>query len=206
MTTLDHAAALARAHTAEAIGALLEVMRDRKAKGERLKAAMALLERAYGRPAQAVPVAPVRKAVGQLLADLSDDDLLKLAHAARVERRPLIEGVGGQAQNEGPQRRVAVGGPQPAIFTADSRRSQEKGAIFHSTSEKHPSTGNSSQKTGDSFHKKAKPTLLIDENGNSNPEKIFHPQDESTLLDEDVESRFDELFRQLTEVPYDPAE
>lgn len=47
---------LARAHTAEALDTLASIMRDGSTENARLRAAEALLERAWGRPAQALDV------------------------------------------------------------------------------------------------------------------------------------------------------
>lgn len=115
MTThIDHATALARAHTAEAVGVLVEVMRDPKAKGARLTAAMAIIERGHGKPIQAIAVNPSRKAVGALLADMTDSQLLELAAKARAARLPVIEG--GTTQNGGPHAGGTVRGPHPEKF------------------------------------------------------------------------------------------
>ncbi len=143
-TNIDHATALARAHTAEAVGVLVEVMRDPKAKGARLTAAMAIIERGHGKPIQAIAVSPSRKAVGALLADMTDGQLLELAAKARASRLPVIEGEaaqaataqaggglkaqgsrlkalafegeGGTARNGGPHAGGTVRGPHPEKF------------------------------------------------------------------------------------------
>lgn len=71
--------ALARIHTAEAIGALVDAMRNAPKHSERIAAAQAVLDRGHGRAVQAVISIPARQAVAARLAALSDDELLLIA-------------------------------------------------------------------------------------------------------------------------------
>lgn len=71
--------ALARIHTAEAIGALVDAMRNAPKHSERIAAAQAVLDRGHGRAVQAVISIPARQAVAARLAQLTDDELLLIA-------------------------------------------------------------------------------------------------------------------------------
>lgn len=103
---LPTATDLARAHTAEAIGTLVTVMRDPAAKpSERVSAAQTLLDRGHGRAVQATISVPARVAASRMLADLTDDALLLIA-----ARR---QGGGGYPPNEGPRAGVSAGATPP---------------------------------------------------------------------------------------------
>jgi hypothetical protein len=103
---LPTATDLARAHTAEAIGTLVTVMRDPAAKpSERVSAAQTLLDRGHGRAVQATISVPARVAASRMLADLTDDALLLIA-----ARR---QGGGGYPPNEGPKPGVSAGATPP---------------------------------------------------------------------------------------------
>jgi hypothetical protein len=86
-TMSAHADALARLHTAEAMGTVVEVMRDKFAKpSEKLKAAEMILDRGHGKAAQAVIAVPARQALASRMAQLDDSALLAIAAAARQIR------------------------------------------------------------------------------------------------------------------------
>ena len=86
---------LARLHTAEAIGTLVEVMRDKTAKPtERVNAANSLLDRGHGRAVQATIAVPARQALASRLASMDDSALLAIAAAARAARGEATPGEG----------------------------------------------------------------------------------------------------------------
>jgi hypothetical protein len=72
---------MARALTPEAIQALGEIMRDKSAPAAaRVSPATAILDRAYGKPAQTVHANVARSAV-----DLSDEELIAIIQAGGSE-------------------------------------------------------------------------------------------------------------------------
>lgn len=75
---------LARLHTAEAIGTLVDIMRNGEKDSDRRAAAEAVLDRGHGKAAQAVISIPARQAVAQRLAALDDSALLAIAAAGRM--------------------------------------------------------------------------------------------------------------------------
>lgn len=94
---------LARAHTAEAIGALVSVIRDKFAKpGEKVAAANSLLDRGHGKAAQAVISVPARQALVQRMAAMDDSALLAIIAAARAGGVPQEGGPNAPLQLEGP--------------------------------------------------------------------------------------------------------
>lgn len=96
---------LARLYTQEALGVLVEVVRDPDAKdGDRLRAAEGLLDRGYGKAPQAVVTLPARAAAATRLAALSDADLLAAIAAARLRR-------GDTPSEKGPVDTIASAGP-----------------------------------------------------------------------------------------------
>lgn len=102
---------LARLHTAEAIGTLVQVMRDKTAKPrERVDAANSLLDRGHGRAVQATIAVPARQAMANRLASMDDSALLAIAAAARAAR-------GGSTPGEGPDGTPAL--PAPFGLNAD---------------------------------------------------------------------------------------
>lgn len=99
---------LARLHTAEAVGALVDVMRNGK-NAERIRAAELIIDRGHGRAVQAVISVPAKHAIAARLAALDDAALLAIASAGRQR--------GSTGENEGPNAGNASAGPiQP---TAD---------------------------------------------------------------------------------------
>jgi hypothetical protein len=78
-TTADR---LARAHTGEAMGWILEVGRSSLSKdADRLRAAQLILEMGHGKPTQAVISIPAKGAAAQRLAQYSTDKLLEMIEA-----------------------------------------------------------------------------------------------------------------------------
>lgn len=73
--------AICRAHTMEAVQALLEALKSPR---ERVMAATALLDRGYGRPVQTQNVRVIRD-----ISDLSDDELIALAGNAAAGAEAL---------------------------------------------------------------------------------------------------------------------
>lgn len=87
--------ALARLHAREAVGAIVEVMRNRDAAPEhRLRAAALLLDRGHGKPTQAVVTVPATRANAARLAGMTTAALLAIVQRA--------QGGGGIPPNEGP--------------------------------------------------------------------------------------------------------
>lgn len=76
---VQHIKELARAYTAEAIQALVEALKDPRSK---VPAAMALLDRGYGRPEQTHTIRTITR-----IEDLTDEELASLA--ANAEREKL---------------------------------------------------------------------------------------------------------------------
>lgn len=97
-----NADSLARIHTAEAMGTIVDIMRgDAEGTHQRLalqlKAAETILDRGHGRAVQAVISVPARQAVAAKLAAMSDDALLLIAQRGRQK----AEGVGGVGPETG---------------------------------------------------------------------------------------------------------
>lgn len=82
---------LARQHTAEAIEALVAICTKGKSEAARASAAVALLDRGYGRPAQTMDITHHTPAVD----DLSDTEL---ADIARRGRRGASEAESGKGK------------------------------------------------------------------------------------------------------------
>lgn len=101
---------LAREHTTEAIGAIVDVMRDEFSKpGEVLAAAQALLDRGHGKPTQAIITIPAAPRAADQLASMSDADLLAAIGAARIARQralPALESTANDADIEPANLRV----------------------------------------------------------------------------------------------------
>lgn len=113
MNNAPTADALARIHTAEAIGTLRDVMSDAGAKpSERIAAAQAILDRGHGRAVQAVISVPARQAVAARLAAMSDDALLLIAKGTR-------EGGGGSEKGDPTGPESATGTHTHNAFTPD---------------------------------------------------------------------------------------
>lgn len=84
------AESLARLHTKEAIGAAVEVLRDRSAfPSDRLKAAALILDRGHGKPTSVTVQIPAKKAAAAQLVGMSDADLMAII--ASRQRNPQTE-------------------------------------------------------------------------------------------------------------------
>lgn len=88
---------LARMHTSEAVGAIVDVMRNPMAKDtDRLRAAELLLDRGHGRATQATITISAKGAVAGRLAQLTTEALMERIEAAggldALHRRNAIEG------------------------------------------------------------------------------------------------------------------
>lgn len=90
---------LARLHTAEAVGTLVDVMRNAAKPNERTRAAELLLDRGHGRAVQAVITVPARQARALKLYAMSTAELLEIAKggggSTPESRSPHAGGVGG---------------------------------------------------------------------------------------------------------------
>jgi hypothetical protein len=102
MSLIPSATNLAREHTEAAIAKLAEIMHDDGAEPrDQIRAAESLLDRAHGKPAQAVISIPANKRQQQELAAMSDEDLLvaiqgtelprMLPSASTLEQDPLLD-------------------------------------------------------------------------------------------------------------------
>jgi hypothetical protein len=77
-----HVREIARQHTATAIETLAAIMADEKAPpAARVTASVAILDRGYGRPAQALSLDLTRKSFDEM----SDDELKAIAHGETIE-------------------------------------------------------------------------------------------------------------------------
>lgn len=82
------AESLSRAHTKEAIGAVVEILRDKSAfPGDRLKAAQILLDRGHGKPTNVTVSVPAKRATAQQLINMTEADLLAII-ASRQRNAP----------------------------------------------------------------------------------------------------------------------
>jgi hypothetical protein len=89
--------ALARIHTAEAMGVIVEAMRGEIPgikPDQRLKAAQTILERGHGKAVQAVIQVPARARIAAQLASLSDEALLEIAQRGSGGRKEGPQGTG----------------------------------------------------------------------------------------------------------------
>jgi hypothetical protein len=95
--TLSSAQDLARAATPDAIQALIETVRQRSSLSPRVNAAVALLDRAWGKPVQAVEHSgPEGERLFPAPADLDDAHLERMLQLAR-ELRAAAHGNGAPA-------------------------------------------------------------------------------------------------------------
>ena len=82
------AESLARAHTKEAIGAAVDVLRDKSAfPSDRLKAAQLILDRGHGKPTSVTVSVPAKRATAQQLVNMTEADLLAII-ASRQRNAP----------------------------------------------------------------------------------------------------------------------
>jgi hypothetical protein len=119
--------ALARLHTAEALGVMVEAMRgdiEGIKPSERLKAAQVILERGHGKAVQAVIQVPAKARLQAQLAELSDEQLLELARGGSGGRK---EGPQGTGSSDGTMQAEAEGlspGVSSGITVASRMREQ----------------------------------------------------------------------------------
>lgn len=93
------AESLARAHTKEAIGAVIEVLRDRSAfPSDRLKAAQLILDRGHGKPTNVTVSVPAKRATAAQLINMSEADLLAII-ASRQRNAPTEDSSTSQTKN-----------------------------------------------------------------------------------------------------------
>ncbi len=95
---------LARAHAPEALGTVLDIMRDAPQAELRMRAAQIILDRGHGKPTQAVITLPMTPKAAARLYNMSDDELLELAADARGKMQKAEGGVP-------PERGTQGGGP-----------------------------------------------------------------------------------------------
>lgn len=112
-----NADSLARLHTAEAMGTMVEAMRGHipnpKEAAIRIKAAQAIIDRGHGRAVQAVISVPARQAVAARLAQLDDDSLMRIAVGAGATGLGAQAEGGSGGRNEGPIPPGTRTGPSP---------------------------------------------------------------------------------------------
>lgn len=85
---------IAREHAEEALGVIVEVMRDPLSEPkDRLKAANDLLERGYGKATQAIIAIPATKKMIEQAAAMSDEALLEIIKGEPLPRlsAPAVE-------------------------------------------------------------------------------------------------------------------
>jgi hypothetical protein len=93
------AESLARAHTKEAIGAIMEVLRDKSVfPSERLKAAQLILERGHGKPTSVTVSIPAKRATAQQLINMTEEQLLAII-ASRQRNAPTEDSQTTQTKN-----------------------------------------------------------------------------------------------------------
>lgn len=121
---------LARAHGVEALGVMVDIMRECPSPELRLKAAALVVDRGHGKATQAVITMPVRQAVAAKLYALSDDELLELAAEARNK---MAEG--GVPPKKGDPMGVAAGAEplshaiSPMSIPSVTRKDKYKDAV-----------------------------------------------------------------------------
>ncbi len=74
---LAHIKEMARSHTESAIAALVEVLTNSDKGAERVAAAQALLDRAWGKPGQSLDIDANVKSTGPDLSAVSTDELMR---------------------------------------------------------------------------------------------------------------------------------
>jgi cellobiose-specific phosphotransferase system component IIA len=89
---VKNADSLAREHTEKAIDTIAEIMDDTFAENkDRLAAAKEILNRGHGMPSQAIIAVPGNRALAAQLAQMSDDELMKVLTETRLPRLAPIE-------------------------------------------------------------------------------------------------------------------
>jgi hypothetical protein len=127
---------LARAHGTEALGIVVDIMRDCPNPELRMKAAQVVLDRGHGKATQAVITMPVRQAVATKLYALSDEELLELAAEARGKMQ-MAEG--GVPPKEGDPLGLGVGEEspsQPISLAPSAMVTKERAASVMATTER----------------------------------------------------------------------
>lgn len=85
---------LARAHAPRAIELLADEMELADESRDRIRAAESILDRGYGKPAQAIIQVPANRRQAALLAGMTDDQLVAVIESKRLPsftpRQPLI--------------------------------------------------------------------------------------------------------------------
>ncbi len=112
---------LARAHAPEALGTVLDIMRDAPQAELRMRAAQIILDRGHGKPTQAVITLPMTPKAAARLYNMSDDELLELAADARGKMQKAEGGV--------PPERGTQGGGQMAVEPLQQEVSPTPNAI-----------------------------------------------------------------------------
>jgi hypothetical protein len=90
---------LARVHAPRAIELLADTMESAVEDRDRIRAAEALLDRGYGKPAQAIIQVPANRRQAALLAGMSDEDLVAVIEQKQLPRlrQPMITVEGAKA-------------------------------------------------------------------------------------------------------------
>lgn len=90
---------LARMHTKEAIGAAVEVLRDRSAfASDRLRAAQLILERGHGKPTSVTVSVPAKRAIAAALNNYSEAELMNIVKS-RQRNAPTKDSPTAQTPN-----------------------------------------------------------------------------------------------------------
>jgi hypothetical protein len=84
----------ARIHAPKAIETLADIMATAVEDKDRIRAAESLLDRGYGKPAQAIIQVPANRRQAALLAAMSDDDLVSIIEQKKLPslapRQPMV--------------------------------------------------------------------------------------------------------------------
>jgi hypothetical protein len=104
---------LARGHAPRAIELLADEMENSPEARDRIRAAESLLDRGYGKPAQAIIQVPANRRQAALLAAMSDDDLVAVIEQKQLPslapRQPLITVPAARARAWAPKKRSMQG-------------------------------------------------------------------------------------------------
>jgi hypothetical protein len=93
------AESLARLHTKEAIGAAVEILRDKSQfAADRLKAAQMILDRGHGKPTSVTVSVPAKRATAQQLINMTEEQLLAII-ASRQRNAPTEDSATTQTKN-----------------------------------------------------------------------------------------------------------
>jgi hypothetical protein len=112
---------LAREHAPRAIDILADTMESATEDRDRIRAAEALLDRGYGKPAQAIIQVPANRRQAALLAAMSDEQLVAVIEQKKLPslapRQPMVTVSANPRTGEALSRRSSHG---PADLYADS--------------------------------------------------------------------------------------